>query len=434
MRYAMKIKNLIFLFAILFSITSLRAQSANEKIGGILNKSDFFELDEQYPLLKNDIEPMLRFFSESLLAYSFNQPQKACVSVDSLLTNYQQEIGFDNVQSMFLLKAKSLAALDKYGQAADDLKGFMDAVSEHMDPIQLKTYQGQYEFYNKLRSIPKSELNRPAKDCVIPIEIDLIKGKSKLLFVPVTINGKKERFIFDTGCPMGAFVSERFAQEHNVKTIVDSLEISGTGTGYGRLGLIDSIEIGGMTYKNVKTIVAPSNQAVDTVYQVDAVLGLGLMMAAGELQIYPKENKIVFPFNETAIPATGRNMMFTSDQPHLKTYSNGERLIMHFDTGNSTSNLHYIYYEKHKEEIEKTGEKKTRRGGGFGAVKMIDVYRLPVFPIEVGDHETEMQDMDVNIEPFWAKQNTEDGALGMAFITLFDKVTINFNKMFVEVK
>lgn len=42
----------------------------------------------------------------------------------------------------------------------------------------------------------------------------------------------------------------------------------------------------------------------------------------------------------------------------LKAQANGETLMLHFDTGNSTAGLFYQYYEKHKTEFESIGKKK----------------------------------------------------------------------------
>jgi len=413
---------------------SLQAQTPDDKIGLLISNNDYFELDEQYELLKDNLHPMVKSFSQVMLNFAFNNPKKTCLYADTLINSYQEEIGFGNVVSMAMIKSQSLAEMEEYGLAADNIKDFLDAASTYMDSTDVSMFNATYEYYNKLRVIPKSELVRPNKDSEIPIEIDTLKVGGNMMYIPVKVNGREERFILDTGCPTAAFFSERVAKNYNIRTIFDSLKVQGTGTGYGRLGFLDSIQVGDMTLKNLLVTVVPSNPAVDSIFQVDAVLGQTIMKAAKEMQIYPQQRKVVFPIQQTSLPSTGRNMIMHASHPYLKAQHNDERLIMHFDTGNASSNLHYKFYEKHKDEIEKTGTKYSRLGGGFGSVGMKDLYSLLSFNLKIGDTNFIIKKLDVNIEPVFVSQGSEDGSLGMSFIKLFDKVTINFDRMFVEVE
>lgn len=52
---------------------------------------------------------------------------------------------------------------------------------------------------------------RPNRDTEIPLTIEKA-GRGVLMFVPLTINGKTYRFIFDTGAG-STFISKRFADE-----------------------------------------------------------------------------------------------------------------------------------------------------------------------------------------------------------------------------
>ena len=44
----------------------------------------------------------------------------------------------------------------------------------------------------------------------------------------------------------------------------------------------------------------------------------------------------------------------------LKARANGETLMLHFDTGNSTAGLFYQYYEKHKTGIREYRQKRKK--------------------------------------------------------------------------
>jgi hypothetical protein len=117
--------------------------------------------------------------------------------------------------------------------------------------------------------------------------------------------------------------------------------------------------IGDIVFKNPDIIISLPNEEVDTIFQVDAVLGMDFIRGIGETQIYPEEKKIVFPAKKTELPLYGHNLLLSNGQPYLKAYSNTEKLLFHFDTGNAKSDLFKRYYEKHKEELDKSGEKET---------------------------------------------------------------------------
>ena len=188
-------------------------------------------------------------------------------------------------------------------------------------------------------------------------------------------------------------------------------------------------------FKNPNIIISLPNEELDTILQIDAVLGMDFIRRVGEIHIYLQENKIVFPVKKTALPLHGRNLLFANAYPYLKAYSNAEKLFFQFDMGNAKTDLHNVYYEKHKEELEKTGNKTPVRRGGYGGIIYVDAYQIAKFPLTVGDCDAELTDVDVLInENFHYLTSNEDGSIGMDFITLFKKVIINFDEMFLIVE
>lgn len=422
-----------------FSLISF-AQSADEQIGECLNKSDFFLLDEKYSVLKDEMQsPMLKVFSEAILHAVFNRPQQAVASIDELVRDYQGEIGFDNVKNMLEWQNNILFRMGEYQKAYERANSFLEQVKPHLDASTVSQIKRTCEFYKSMCDQKKSELARPDKDCSIPIYLEPIDiknfKKGHVLYVPATVNGVEEKFIFDTGCPGGNFLSEEYARKFNVKITLDSLKVSGIGgIGWGKMGILDSLSVGNITFKNLTVIVVPPNPAVDTVFQVNAILGSDIIKLAGEVQIFPKEKKMIFPVNKSPMPATGQNLSLNRDDLFsIKVYSNDERLIMNFDTGDSNASLLYNYYKKHKKEVKQKGRKEKLKTGGFGGVKTGDHYILPTFPFRVGNTNFIMKDMGVNTEPINVIA-AKDGSFGMGFINLFDKVTISFDQMFVEVE
>lgn len=434
-------------FLVAFFSTFGFAQSPDEQIGNCLNTSDFFLLEEIYPTIKNDVQiPVLNTFAESLLYAAFNNPEQAVSAIDSLIAKYQGEIGLENVRNMLINQCWMLFRKGEYQDGYNRLKSFIEQLEPHMPVEFLAGSKANLRLYKAFLDESKPRLDRPNVDCVIPMEIDTIRIKgneddtlrySTLMFVPVVVNGQQERFIFDTGCGGGIFLSQEYANRLGARIKMDSLSISGSGGhSSGQMAIIDSIQVGNMIFKNVTATIMMPNLQVDTLYKVDAVLGVDIMDYAGEVQIFPNEKKIVFPINKTSLPATGKNMMrmLGGDAFFLKAYSGDERLTMLFDTGDVYSHFNEKYYNVHKEYVNINGLKESKISGGFGGTKQTEFYSLPSFSLKIGNKQFEIKHMIVGSNLEATSQQFGFGALGMAFINAFDKVTISFDEMFVEVE
>lgn len=428
-------KRQIFILLFLVSgMLKIAAQSTDEYIGDLVNNGDWFTLDEVYSKKKNKIQSdMLRRLSEVMLYARFNQPDVAVDRLDTLLTYHQSELGLENIYNLIALKSQLYAAQGFYQDAADNCTHFLDQLDAFNLPRDsFPTHIFIEKFYGEIGFVPKPEVIRPAYDVEIPLSIEDV-GSGKLLYIPVTVKGKEYRFVFDTGASF-TFVSEQFAEEIGIFMTDNPVEINGFGKGHGRSGVIDSMQIGDIVFKNAVVFVGDSNEEAAPVFQADAVLGLDFLRLMGEAQILPKEEKLIFPYKQSKLPKTGRNLMIENNQPYLKCYSGREKLVFHLDAGNVNADLYYPYYAAHKEMVEKKGAKDTLTGGGFGGTKTIEVYRLPEITLKVGKKKFKLENVPVSTQKVTEIQQKEDGALGMDFFFHFKKVILNLDQMFVEVK
>lgn len=425
------------IFIILFLISGmlkLAAQGTDEYISNLVNNGDWFALDEVYSEKKNEIQSeMVRRLSEVMLYAHFNRPDMAVERLDTLLTNHQHELGLDNVYNLIALKSQLYAAQGFYQDAAENCTHFLNQLDAFNIPRDsFPTHLFLEKYYGEIGFIPKPEVIRPAHDVEIPLSVKDV-GSGKLIYIPVTVKGKEYRFVFDTGASF-TFISEQLAKEMDLFTMNNPVEIKGFGKGYGKSGVIDSMQIGNVVFKNAVIFVGESSEGVTPVFEADAVLGLDFLRLIGEAQLFPKEEKLVFPYKQSKLPKTGRNLMIDNNQPYLKCYSGRERLVFHLDAGNVNADLYYPYYMAHKEMVEKKGTKDTLLAGGFGGTKTIEVYRLPQIALKVGKKKFKLKNVPVSTQKVTEIQQKEDGALGMDFFLQFKKVILNFDQMFVEVK
>lgn len=289
----MKRHLVLFLIVFIGINGMMTAQNADEKIGNLINQTDWFALVEEYPKLKEEMQSeMLKYFSEAMIGYFFNQPQSAIQAIDWLLANAHEEIGFGNVSNLIFIKSSILGEQGLYIESTDYMSNFLSQISEQIDLKEFPSHNQLLEFYEKMRNEPKPEVIRPNKDVEIPITIEQV-SRGQLIYVNVRINGKEYKFIFDSGAAL-THVSERFANEVGLRITDSSVHINGIKSGVGKRGTADSIMIGDIVFKNPNITISLPNEEVDTVFQIDAILGMDFMRKIGEIQIYPEEKKIVF--------------------------------------------------------------------------------------------------------------------------------------------
>lgn len=105
---------------------SLKSQSADETIGQLINNGDYVELGRKFPGLRDKMQvPFLKVMADALVYSSQNQWTEANKCLEDLITNYQTEIGFDNVINMINLWGLNLILLCEYDAAANILGSFI---------------------------------------------------------------------------------------------------------------------------------------------------------------------------------------------------------------------------------------------------------------------------------------------------------------------
>lgn len=436
----MMIKN-VFLTLCLLCSFALRSENVDIRIGELINKCDWFALDKEYPIVKDSLLPVNKWFVKAMLDVKFNRLKEACISIDTLLSNYQSELGVANSSTFFYYSGYVLGEQGMYRKGADLLKSYLDEVAQTASEVDKKFHLKIYNFYNSLRNEKAPKIYRPLKDVELPVQfiqnypVDTGVIAGTTLFVPVIINGKSFRFIFDTGANY-CTVPERTAKEVGIRTLVDSVAVLGVYDSFGnKLGILDSLSMGDIVFKNALFIVTNAKLDSDSVIYngFDGFVGLNFMRAIGEMIFFPKDNRMVMPYRQTELPITGRNMMLDDDNNVIvQAFTDEKPILFHFDTGNTNINFNYPYYLKNKEWFDSNPVKENWKATGVGGVVSYDIYRSPQFPFKIGGVSFKLADIPTIIDPNKDKTPTGDGAMGMDFFMPFSEVILNFDKMFVE--
>ncbi|MFA6834490.1 MAG: retropepsin-like aspartic protease [Bacteroidaceae bacterium] len=423
--------SLLFISILFIPSSPLYGQrkTPDDIIGELLQQNNIFELNRQYPIYKNRINPRLKSLASALLHNAYNEIDPTIEALEELVTNHP-DLGIDNALNLINLWGNLLIKKGEYKEAYTLItKQLADKTVQQQANgttlIHLKNTQNKAK---ALQKQPKSSLERSAT----PSVVSLIDGNK----VPVQVNGKEALFIFDTGADVPAFVSKQFAEEHHIKIFNQTITTGGViGSDYTQIGFVDSLKIGNLVYRNFWTLVAPNNQILynDTVIaEVDAVLGRHFMERVGEFHLYSTENKIVFPVRPTP-PPQEKNLLVINGQPYIEVKLNGKKYPLHLDTGGGIA-LYSKYYNENKSWIVKRGIKEVLGIGGFGGAKQLSIYMLPTMELTIAGVPTFLEEVPIYTTDEIRISQDGYGMLGMDILSRFYKVIVSFNNQFLKIE
>ncbi|MGM0530103.1 MAG: aspartyl protease family protein [Bacteroidota bacterium] len=212
------------------------------------------------------------------------------------------------------------------------------------------------------------------------ISFDYIKDK---IILPITINGKVRRFIFDTGAP--TIISEALQEELNYDTLRKS-PVSDVNQNKDSVTFVkaDHIILGDLEFSGIPAMVNDLEVLPWTCFNVDGFIGSNLLRNS-VVQINREANELVITNKINDLQNVGTKSSMELDRqssPYLGLSLAGEkdRYVL-FDSGSDDFvNINLDYFEtlqKHESDfnVERTGY---GRGvmGMFGTGKKEKVYRL----------------------------------------------------------
>lgn len=400
--------------------------TADEQAAALINAQEWFRLEACYPEIRDELSPFVRLLCEASLGSHFNRLPESCNAIGTLLNDYQQELFADPEGSMlgWLLSMLigNLQELGAYEQAADLLTQFAAGQSEEERASTLATQR----WFQTMARHPRTSLTKPDGEIRLPLTVGSETVKSPLdgtdkkvhnFYTDITIGGRTERFIFDTGCSGASFVSAEFAKRHDLEIICDSISVSGIGgNGFVKFATTDSMQIGPVTIRHPYFMVFDNDEASDQIGHIEAVLGTDFMRLAGQIELRPKEGFFLLPATPEPTPASGRNLMHdtSSGQYILNTLVAGKDTVpMVFDTGNSRTGLSPNYYTLHREEIDRSGKKRETAAGGFGGILRGTGYDLKNITFTIGNGSRTLKKVTVTADFGPASEQPYFGSLGM---------------------
>jgi hypothetical protein len=128
------------------------------------------------------------------------------------------------------------------------------------------------------------------------VELQLAQSRHGTVFVPVVVNGRPLRFIFDTGASISAVTPE----------VADALQLASDGTTKvngtidARLTSFKTLAVGSIEYRDVRAaiIALPEEKRIDE--RFDGVLGLDILSHHDVAIDFPRHRVVFYPPNHLA--------------------------------------------------------------------------------------------------------------------------------------
>ncbi|MBQ9705983.1 MAG: clan AA aspartic protease, partial [Paludibacteraceae bacterium] len=280
----MKTKLLTLCFALMASLT-MSAQEADTHIASLINDEDWFALAEDLPQYRDSMQAdYLRLIAEAMLQARTNHTEEAVTALTKLLSEHQAELGTQTALNLALLRLQLIGKQGHYAEAADGIQRIINQL-ESSGVTETQALRTLQKHYAVLRNYAPLSVSRPEKDIAVPFRLiepqvtkreEWMRGgkkayKGNLMTIPVLVHGKEYPFIFDTGAG-ATFLFEKTAREMGLTILPDTVTINGSQKGLR--AWIDSLQIGGITCRNLVAYVGLSD-AIDTLMTgVDAILGM----------------------------------------------------------------------------------------------------------------------------------------------------------------
>jgi len=200
------------------------------------------------------------------------------------------------------------------------------------------------------------------------------------LTLPVSIDGKSDEFLFDTGA-FQSVVTEREATKLGM-TVQDDrrtlIDISGTQTAF-RTAVAKEVTLGSMTFRNVSfAVITPGGAFAD----VEAgIIGLPIILAIGGINW---SHSGTAEFGGTLPAASGEpNLVFDRSRLVVRAEVLGKGVLASFDTGANSTELNANFADQFPDAVA-GGKKGSAELNGIGGTQTFASVELPELIFTIG--------------------------------------------------
>ena len=347
------------------------AQAREDALGQLANTHRWFELRDT---ANARTSPLVR----GALAAAFNDPPTA----ERLLRGViRDEPRSESAADAYALLAYLYLRTGQYERFATLYQAWAAAFP------QSATVREEWENFEKYRGRP-NQLNGRRRRSVVRHDAG---GYPTL---PISIDGKADDFIFDTGALQSA-VTERMARKLGM-TIQDDprtlIDISGTRTAF-RTAVAKKVTLGSMTFRDVSfAVIAPGGALADAEI---GIIGLPIIVAMGGINW---SNSGTAEFGGPFPSSSGEpNLVFDRSRLVLRAEVLGKSVLAAVDTGANSTDLNGNFADLFPDVVA-TGKKGSADLNGVGGTQTFPSVELPELIFTIGSRRVPLRPAVVTMQ------------------------------------
>ena len=410
-----------FLVAGFISFSGLSQQDIGfEDVYQLIDQNNFFKAKDVYSTTKNSISPIHQKFIEAFLDNAFGRLTESNEKMTELQNQFSQFS--DSLQvALYAIKADNFVKLFEYKEAKTATEFILENYENILSKEEVDDYRNNLVIWTAIENQPKQQItiNGSKK---LTIKEDKFGGKN----LTVAIDNDSLDFLFDTGANFSVIVRS-VAEKYRMNMIPVSIEVGGTKKIFAQIVVCPEFYLGHIKIQNAVFLVVKDKDLSLSIpffkYKILGIIGYPIMAALKEVQI-TKDGYFIIPEKETVFASS--NMAMCGLLPIISI--EGNPYI--FDTGAAETTFFKPYYLANRDEIEKRYKIKTIRYAGAGGIVKEKGYeidaKLNFFDREIILNKVQLSKAEFPyIKHLW-------GAIGVDVIGQFEKMTLNFNQMFIK--
>ena len=392
------------------------------EIDSLLQRKEFFAARDLYTAKNSQLTTFHHLKAGAELDNVFNRLKASDEKIDSLFNNYPDKLSDKDKYHLLRTRQMNHSKLFEYQKAYDAIQQMTTRYKQQMTADDLDDYQNTQKIWAALAKQPAQVITIKDKT-TLPIKRDRL-GLQNL---QVTLDTLSADFIFDTGANFST-VTETTAKKLNMR-LMDTTTIEvGSITSLkvkSRIGVCPEFYLGNIRVQNAVFLVFPDEALAipQANFQINGIIGFPVIEAMKEIQL-TKRGEFIVPGQRSSYAE--QNLAIDFLNPVI--YLDGENYT--FDSGGNSTTLYESYFDKHKKDIEPAYKETDLTIGGAGGNLTKKGYFV-TFRTKVNNQSVVLDSVQLFKEKIRDK-SFFSGNIGQDLIKKFDRVTINFESMFIR--
>ncbi|MDR2235292.1 MAG: retropepsin-like domain-containing protein [Chryseobacterium sp.] len=385
----------------------------------LIQEKDFFNAKKQFEAEKNSFPKPYQDFTDAILLNAFNKPDLSEKKIVGLISS-GSSLPDSLMLKVYRTREDNAMKQYDYRSAKKMLETIRSRYGSLLSAEEKDDLENTMKIWTALEQQPHQKTQIKSTT-----SLKTEKDKAGLKNLKVTINGNSADFIFDTGANLSV-MTESAARRFGMNIIPAGIKvdaITGASVTAG-LAVCKKMTMGNITVENAVFLVFPDTALAfpQISYQINGILGFPVIESFKEVQM-TRDGYFIVPKEETKINAPS-NMAIDGLTPMIEM----DGMHFSFDTGAERSMLYYPYYLKNKPSID---QKKTVSIslGGAGGTKTYQGAEIRA-TFHILDQEVTLDQLNVLKENF--NKHHVYGNIGQDVISRFQKLILNFDKMFIK--